>query len=97
MEITALNCKGTDLRNINRFYSIVAREKSDFLLIVVMSYSRTYRHSNGVYMNQTNINGGNQRGSDHGEGSNEEEVNRSHTEISKQERQVCNGVFYLIS
>lgn len=86
MEITAVNCKGTDLRNINRFY-----------FIPVMSYSRTYRHSNGVYMNQTNINGGNQRGSENGEGSNEEEVNRRHTEISKQGRQVCNRVYYLIS
>jgi len=53
-----------------------------------MSYSRTYRRSNGVDMNQTNINARQRvRGPETGEGSNEGEVNERHTEIPKQERQ----------
>jgi len=53
-----------------------------------MSYSRTYRRSNGVDMNQTNINARQRAGhggTETGEGSNEE-VDQIHTEISKQER-----------
>ena len=77
LEITALNCEGTNLRNSNRFH-----------FIPVMSYSRTYRRSNGVDMNQTNINARQRAGGpETGEGSNEDEVNRRHTEIPKQERQ----------
>ena len=81
LEITAVNCKGTGQRNINRFY-----------FIPVMSYSRTYGRSNGADWNQTNINarqraGGTETGGA-GEGSHEEEVlNRKHAETSKQERQ----------
>ena len=88
MEITAVNCKGTDLSNINRFY-----------FTPVMSYSRTCRRSNGVDMNQTNINawqGAGHGGTETGEGSHEEEVNRRQTEISKQERQDCNRVYNIL-
>lgn len=76
VEITAVNCEGTNLRNSNRFH-----------FIPVMSYSRTYRRSNGVDMNQTNMNARQRAGGpETGEGSNEDEVNRRHTEIPKQER-----------
>lgn len=69
-----------------------------------MSYSRTYRNSNGIAMNRTNINGsqrgremdrtniyGSQRGNETGEGSGAEldQVNPRQTEEpSRQERQV---------
>ena len=88
VEITAVNCKGTGQRNINRFY-----------FIPVMSYSRTYRRSNGADWNQTNINASQRAGgTETGEGSHEEEVlNQSHAETSKQERQDCNRLYYLIS
>ena len=54
-----------------------------------MSYSRTYRRSNGADWNQTNINARQRAGgTETGEGSHEEEVlNRRHVETSKQERQ----------
>lgn len=54
-----------------------------------MSYSRTYRRSNGADWNQTNINATQRAGgTETGEGSHEEEVlNRRHEETSKQERQ----------
>jgi len=64
-----------------------------------MSYSRTYRRSNGVDMNQTNTNAwqrASNGGTETGEGSNEEEVNRGHTEISKQERQDCYRVYNIL-
>ena len=44
VKITAVNCKGTGQRNISRYY---------FIHIPVMSYSRTYRRSNGVDMNHS--------------------------------------------
>lgn len=69
-----------------------------------MSYSRTYRNSNGIAMNRTNINGsqrgremdrtniyGSQRGNETGDGSGAEldQVNPRQTEEpSRQERQV---------
>ena len=61
VKITAVNCKGTRQRNISRYY-----------FIPVMSYSRTYRRSNGVDMNQTNIKAESWRGTETGEGSHEE-------------------------
>lgn len=76
-EITAVNCKGTDQRNVNHCY-----------FIPVMSYSRTHRRSHGVDMNQPNINARQRAGgTETGEGSHEEEVlNGRHAETSKQER-----------
>ena len=64
-----------------------------------MGYSRTYRRSNGVDINQTNMNARQRAGgTETGEGSHGDKLlNRRHTETSKQERQDCNRIFYLIS
>ena len=67
-----------------------------------MSYSRTYRRSNGADWNQTNINARQTAGgTEAGEGiSHDEEVlNQRHAETSNQERQDYNRVYnyYLIS
>ena len=67
VKITAVNCKGTVQRNINRYY---------FIRIPVMSYSITCRRSNGVDMNQTNINARQRAGGI-------ETGERSHEETSK--------------
>ena len=65
----------------------------------VMSYSKTYRGSNGVDMNQSNINARKRAGgTETGEGSQKEELlNRRHAATSKQETRDCNRVHYLIS
>ena len=64
-----------------------------------MSYSKTYRSSNGVDMNQTNINARQRAGgTETGEGSQKEELLiKRHAATSKQETQDCNRVHYLIS
>ena len=71
VKITAVNCKGTRQRNISRYY-----------FIPVMSYSRTYRSSNGVDMNQTNINARKRAG----------EEPRPVNEAMKKHRKTCRNI-----